>query len=184
MFNLSAPPGFRGLDADRPVFIYYRHLPHWRQAAATYFVTFRLADALPQNALHFLKRLREEWERTHPAPRSQDDWETHARDLFRREEAWLDASHGSCILREPSHANILADAILYFQDDRYLASAWVIMPNHCHLVIQPHEGWELETILQGMKGTVTRRINQRLGRAGPLWQQESYDRIVRDEEHL
>ena len=46
-FNLDPPPGFRGLDPHRPVKIYTRNLPHWRQAGASYFVTFHLADALP-----------------------------------------------------------------------------------------------------------------------------------------
>lgn len=184
MFNLSAPPGFRGLDANRPLTVYHRHLPHWRQQGATYFVTFRLADALPRETLHYLKRLLAEWERTHPAPRNNDDWEAHAHDLFRQEEAWLDAGHGSCIFREPQFATEMADAILHFQEQRYLASAWVIMPNHCHLVIQPFDDWELEAILQGMKGTVARRVNLITGGTGSLWQQESYDRIVRDEEHL
>ena len=51
MINPAPPPGFRGLNPEQPVQIYYRHLPHWRQAGATYFVTFRLADALPQEKL-------------------------------------------------------------------------------------------------------------------------------------
>ncbi len=33
MLNLETPPGFRGLDTDVPVTVYYRHLPHWRQEA-------------------------------------------------------------------------------------------------------------------------------------------------------
>ena len=57
-FNLSAPPNFRGLHPDLPVTMYHRHLPHWRQEGAIYFVTFRLADALPQDKLDYLKRLR------------------------------------------------------------------------------------------------------------------------------
>jgi len=36
-------------------------LPHWRQESVTYFVTFRLADALPQSKLRELAALREQW---------------------------------------------------------------------------------------------------------------------------
>jgi hypothetical protein len=57
-FNLTAPPHFRGLHPDLPVTAYHRHLPHWRQQGATYFVTFRLGDALPQSKLRLLKRMR------------------------------------------------------------------------------------------------------------------------------
>jgi hypothetical protein len=64
------PLGFRGLDLDRPVRRYLRHLPHWRQDGATYFVTFRLADSIPEAKLIELQNLRNHWEYTHPEPRS------------------------------------------------------------------------------------------------------------------
>ena len=54
----SAPPGFRGLDPNKRVRIYTRHLPHWRQDGATYFVTFRLADSLPEAMLIEIRNLR------------------------------------------------------------------------------------------------------------------------------
>ena len=63
MWNLPTPPGFQGLYPDMPVTIYHRHLPHWRQDGATYFVTFRLADSLPQSKLDELATLKKEWER-------------------------------------------------------------------------------------------------------------------------
>ena len=58
------------------------------------------------------------------------------------------------------------------------------MPNHCHLTIRPFTDHELEKILQGMKAASAKAVNALLGTTGSLWQQESYDRIVRDEEHL
>lgn len=183
-FNLAPPPNFCGLDPHKPVTTYHRHLPHWRQEGATYFVTFRLGDSLPQEKLNYLRRLREHWERTHPAPRSQAEWEAFARDQFRCEEAWLDEGYGACYFRNPHFAAQLEEALLHFQNERYFVSCWVVMPNHCHLLIKPFEQRSLETILQGMKGVVARRINSSLGASGSLWQDESYDRIVRDEEHL
>ncbi|MFV1965616.1 MAG: hypothetical protein ACC628_09360 [Pirellulaceae bacterium] len=93
-FNLPPPPGFRGLNPDVPVAIYCRHLPHWRQAGATYFVTFRLADALPREKLQFLKRLRREWERTHLPPRTEEDWRAYAREVTNSAERWLDEGYG------------------------------------------------------------------------------------------
>lgn len=58
MWNLSAPPEFQGLRDDLPLTVYFRHLPHWRQEGATYFVTFRLIDALPKAKLHELVSVR------------------------------------------------------------------------------------------------------------------------------
>ncbi|HUT10466.1 MAG TPA: hypothetical protein VMY42_08220, partial [Thermoguttaceae bacterium] len=77
-WNLSAPPGFQGLQDDKPVTRYIRHLPHWRRDGATYFVTFRQADSLPQSRLRELREIKEEWQRKHPPPRSQADWESLA----------------------------------------------------------------------------------------------------------
>ena len=73
-FNLPPPPGFRGLDENLPLTFYTRNLPHWRQKGATYAVTFRLNDALPQSKLQELKRHRARWEQQHPEPRSERDW--------------------------------------------------------------------------------------------------------------
>ena len=184
VFNLSPPPNFRGLDPYKPITVYHRHLPHWRQEGATYFVTFRLGDALPQEKIDYLKRLREHWELTHPAPRTKEDWESFAREAFRQEETWLDEGYGACHFRDPKLAAPLEEALLHFQDARYFISSWVIMPNHCHMVMRPLEDFQLESILQGLKGVVARRVNTLIGGSGSLWQDESYDRIVRDEEHL
>ena len=53
-----APPGFTPFDLNKSVRRYIRHLPHWRQDGTTYFVTFRLADSLPDAKLKELRTLR------------------------------------------------------------------------------------------------------------------------------
>jgi len=58
------------------------------------------------------------------------------------------------------------------------------MPNHCHLVIRPFEGHDLEDLIGAMKGVSARHIHAATGASGELWQQEFFDRIVRDGEHL
>jgi hypothetical protein len=184
MFNLPPPPGFRGLDPSRPLTVYYRNLPHWRQEGATYFVTFRLADALPQEKLLQLRSLRRQWEANHPPPHNDADWRAYARDVTRHAERWLDEGHGACVFRDPDWADILANALLRFNGRRYFTSCFAILPNHCHVVMQPFVGYALEGILQGCKGYVAHEVNRRRGQRGTLWQDESYDQAVRDEEHL
>lgn len=73
---------------------------------------------------------------------------------------------------------------MHFQEQRYYVSCYVVMPNHCHALMRPFAGWELEDVLQGLKGVVAHRVNSVIGRRGSIWQEESYDRIVRDDEHL
>jgi REP element-mobilizing transposase RayT len=54
------------------------------------------------------------------------------------------------------------------------------MPNHVHVLLTPITGFELEDILHSIKSFTATKINRILGRAGQLWQRESYDHIVRD----
>lgn len=180
----SSPPGFRGLDPDKQVDVYYRHLPHWRQDSATYFVTFRLADSLPQEKIDFLQRLRTNWEQTQPTLRSKDSWEQQAREVTKHVERWLDQGDGACHFQSRHHSDDLRQRLDHFQDERYQISCWAIMPNHCHLVIRPLGGNSLEDLVGAIKGVSARHLNSELGLEGALWEEESYDRIIRDEEHL
>jgi REP element-mobilizing transposase RayT len=184
MFNLAPPPGFHGLDPHKPVEIYTRHLPHWRQVGATYFVTFHLADALPVAKRNELVSMRRDWEHRNQPPRSEAAWTNYAKVAFRMLEEWLDAGHGKCWFRRQLYAAELRRAILHFHDNHYEVGCFVIMANHCHLVICPFGDFDLEEQVGAMKSVVANFINKSEGRRGPLWQQESYDRIVRDEEHL
>ena len=183
-FHLDPPPGFRGLDPDLPIRMYQRHLPHWRQDGATYFVTFRLADSIPQPQLDALHRWRQQWEQQHPEPRSEADWQKLAREITNQTERWLDEGYGACELAQPAVAELMQDSLGKFQDDRYLVSCFAVMPNHVHAVLKPLGQYELEDLLRTMKGYVARQTNRLLGRTGTLWEEESYDRILRDAEHL
>ncbi|MBI2480307.1 MAG: transposase [Planctomycetia bacterium] len=182
-FNLAAPPNFRGLHRDLPIRIYQRHLPHWRQDGATYFVTFRLADSIPQQQLQALKRWRQIWEKENPEPRSDAQWKMLAREITNKTEKWLDEGYGTCELRQPEVGSLMHDALLKFQDERYFISCFEIMPNHVHAAMKPLGDHELEIILKNMKGYVSRQTN-RVRRSGTLWEEESYDRIIRNEVHL
>src|SRR5207245_1325965 len=119
MWNLCPPPGFQGLHPDKPVTTYVRHLPHWRQEGATYFVTFRLGDALPQSKLDELEQVRRAWEQQHPFPRTDAQLEQLARESMRRVEKWLDQGMGSCRLQDPQAAKRIVDAMHHFDGQRY-----------------------------------------------------------------
>lgn len=183
-FNLTAPPGFRGFDKSAPIKIYYRNLPHWRQKGATYFVTFNLDDALPANKKNELAAMRREWERRFPPPRDENTWTEYAKTVFRKVEKWMDAGYGNCWFRRPEYANELHRSILHFHGERYDIGCFVIMANHCHLVMKPSDDFELEDEVGSIKNVTAIFVNKRESISGALWQQESYDRIIRDEEHL
>jgi REP element-mobilizing transposase RayT len=67
--------------------------------------------------------------------------------------------------------------------------AAIAMPDHVHLLLTPlrdNEGWifELPKILRAIKGSSSRNINKLMTRTGPLWQDESFDHVLRSAESL
>jgi REP element-mobilizing transposase RayT len=91
------------------------------------------------------------------------------------------AESGPRWLGDARIASIVADAITAGPTVRsfYKLHAWVIMPNHVHLLITPHVS--LPVIIRWLKGWTARKANQILGLTGqPFWRQESWDRWVRD----
>ena len=80
----------------------------------------------------------------------------------------------------------MAKPLHKFDGQRYELGAYVIMPNHVHALVRPLDDHvnALERILHSWKRYAARQINIQMSRSGPLWQEESFDRIVRDEEHL
>ncbi len=67
--------------------------------------------------------------------------------------------------------------------------AVVVMPDHVHLLLSPLRspgGWPypLVDILQCLKGTTAHRINKLLHQSGPVWQDESFDHVLRSDESL
>ena len=185
-WNLPPPAGFRGLRDDLPLTVYQQLLPHWRQPGATYFVTFRLADSLPQSKLHELRGIKTEWERRNPPPRTESQLDDIAREIFRRIDGWLDQGMGSCVLQEPKLAQRVVEAMHDGDGAEYELGCYVVMANHVHAVVRPLISSEsdLEDIIQRWKGRSAVEINRLRGASGTLWQRESFDRIIRDEEHL
>jgi REP element-mobilizing transposase RayT len=192
--NTQIPPiPFQSFNEHAPLRIYPGQLlPHWRQDGCTYFVTFRLADSLPRHRLEELRTLRNEafqamgvrtWEEARRRA-SADELTRLRRTLSRSLESLLDAGSGECILRDPEVAGIVSTALQHFHGAKVLTGDHVIMPNHVHALLQPLPGYALEDILRSVKGFSARQINRRLGCAGPLWQAESYDHIVRDVDAL
>jgi len=158
-----------------------RNLPHWHCEGAIYWVTFRLADSLPQSKLDQLAEEKDVWLRLHPKPWGDEQWSEYNTRFGERVETWLDAGHGSCALKRPDVRDVVKDCLMKFDGDRVRIHAAVIMPNHVHVVLEPLGAQTLSVLLKGIKGTSARFVNQRLARSGAFWMDESYDHIVRSE---
>jgi len=137
-----------------------RRLPHWDATEQPLFVTFRLPGSLP---------------------RSRDFPPIHlsSGQAFVAMDRILDRTvSGPVFLQRPEIARLvlgsLRDGQIRFH--RYELHAFVIMPNHVHLLATPHvtaRHW-----LGPLKGFTAHEANPDSGLDRPFWQAESYDHLV------
>ena len=139
------------------------YLPHFDSQDVIQFVTFRLADSLPAEALQRLK--------------NADRPETLRHEL-------LDHGYGACWLKSEPIARLVENAFFAFDGDRYRLHAWTIMPNHVHVLFAVPAGLTLSDIVASWKKFTARESNRRLGRSGPFWQADYWDYFIRNETHF
>ena len=191
-------PPFVPFDEQKKVRIYQRNLPHWRQEGVTYFVTFRLADSIPDYVKVGWEEEKRNWLKAHGitydgekgrwhaalenlTPEEQFQFQKH---FNRAVQSCVDRGLGSCVLADARcilaiQSNLFAgDGLSYHLGD------YVIMPNHVHLLLTPAPSQDLEMTLKGIKGASAVACNRLLGRTGTFWQADSYDHIVRSLEEL
>jgi REP element-mobilizing transposase RayT len=143
------------------------YLPHRDEPGLVQFVTVRLADAFPEE-------LRGEWESLLAI---EDD-----RQRQRELEAYLDKGRGECHLRRPDIARVVEDSLRFRHGFQYELRAWVIMPNHVHVVFQVMTV-PMCQLVDAWKGYTAKEVNKRLRRKGRFWQDGYWDTYMRDAEH-
>ncbi len=99
-------------------------------------------------------------------------------------DAWLDNGIGSCVLQNVRARRIVVDAFFHFDGDRYDLFAFVVMPNHVHVLFRPIFGNSVSEILHSWKSFTSKAISKEMGLAGTLWQKESFDRCIRNQAHF
>lgn len=144
------------------------YLPHFDAPNVTQFVTFMLHDSFPVTR-------RPEWETV----LKESDVSVRRRKL----EAWLDRGHGGCWMLRKDVASVVEEILLAGDGKNFQLEAWVIMPNHVHLVVNV---WDvpLSKLLNSWKGKSARAVNRILKRNGPFWGREYFDTLIRNDEHF
>lgn len=179
---VEIPPKFAGLPpvnpesqallgarASRPHKAWHErgYLPHFDAGATVQSLTFRLADSLPRAVFDDV------------AAGAADD-----ADRRRRLDAMIDEGRGACLLRVPEHARIVSAALKHFDGARYRLLAWVVMPNHVHVLIEQVEGFRLGDVVHSWKSFSAKEINRRRGSKGSVWAPDYFDRYIRDDAHF
>ena len=88
------------------------------------------------------------------------------------------------IFTDNKAADIGMDAILFGRKQQwYYLLAFVIMPDHLHLVIIPKDK-NISECMKSIKGFTAKKINEVLGREGAIWQSGFYDYILNSEDMI
>jgi putative transposase len=167
--------------------------PHWSQAGAIVFITFRTADSIPKEVLLRWEQEKGEWLRHHNLP-TDDHWSrvvptleeklrhAFAKQFNRCQEDFLDTCRGECVLKQSVLAKIVADSLMHFDGARYRMGDFVVMPNHVHLLASFGSEESMLTLCDSWMHYTAHQINMQLGRKGKFWQQEPFDHLVRSPE--
>jgi type I restriction enzyme R subunit len=145
-------------DPNEPVAFLSGDLPHWRQDGATYFVTFRLADSLPQEKLSEWTKERDQWLGQHPEPHDASTRNEYYERFPQRLQQWLDAGAGSCVLALPEVKQLVENALRHFDGERYRVDEFVVASNHVHVLVSPLGEHQLSEILHSWKSFTAHEI--------------------------
>jgi type I restriction enzyme R subunit len=176
-------------DPEAPTAFLSGDLPHWRQSGTTYFVTFRLADSLPQEKLQQWRAERDLWMQSHQEPHDEAALSQYYELFPQRLQQWLDAGTGSCALAIPAVRELVEKSLRHFDGQRYRLHEFVVAPNHVHALVSPSGERTLTEILHSWKSFTAHEI-LKLAKSGgtvpalrfgsnAVWQKESFDHIVR-----
>ncbi|MDB6006284.1 MAG: hypothetical protein JWR15_3271 [Prosthecobacter sp.] len=182
---------FRFFDPRVEIDVTQRQLPHWEQADAYYFITWRTADSIPAEVFERWHAERCIWLRDHGIDPALEDWQREVemlagqdhREFYRLFTAkWhgmLDECHGECVLKQPELSDVVAENLRHLDGEKYELEAFVVMPNHVHVLVGVPGRAGMKSLCRNWKRYSAGRINTLLEREGQFWQWESFDHVVR-----
>ncbi len=159
-------------------------LPHWQQGSVPCFVTWHLADSIPVEKLNVFKYEKHCWLEAHPKPWTEHEENDYYDRFSGKIDHYLDAGIGDCILKYKKNAELLAAALRYGDQKQYRLFAFVIMPNHVHVLFQCLGDNSISDIIGEWKSVSSHKINRANQRRGKLWQNDFWDTLIRSEKHF
>jgi REP element-mobilizing transposase RayT len=118
-------------------------------------------------------------------PDSYLDFESYQKLLLKYESLMETEDHGVKYLEEPQIAEICKNSLHFYDEKEFTLICYCIMPNHIHLVFELIEGNQgISKIMQSIKGFSARESNKILNRSGAFWNDESFDRLIRNKDEL
>jgi putative transposase len=185
-------PPLQFFDPTESFAVAERGLPHWTQAGTVCFLTWRTWDSMPVEWVERWLEERAAWLLAHNIE-PVGDWQARLHQLpsalmteFNRTfagrfESALDDCHGSCLLREPTLAAVVGEALHHLDGMAYQLTDFIVMPNHVHLLASFPDESAMLARCEAWKRFTAVRLNRALGRRGRFWQVDGFDHLVRDE---
>ncbi len=151
------------------------YLPHC-ESEKLQSITFRLCDSVPKDVIIKWKE-----ECKHASKIDNTAKEVQMRKLI---EQYEDAGLGECYLKDDRIAELVQNALLHFDGERYILLRWCIMPNHVHVLVKLDDSYSLSDVMHSWRSYTSHEANKILNRTGQFWMEEYFDRYIRDEKHL
>ncbi len=163
-------------DPNQDISIVHKRLPHWSQTSTVVFITWRTADSLPAEVLARIDKERAEHLRQFDLDANGNPGAPELENLPQIErgklqqslfELWdcqLDRGAGDCVLARPECSQLIAESLRHFDEERYLLTDFVVMPNHVHVLVAFATDDEMLVQCTSWKRFTARRINGLLGR--------------------
>ncbi len=149
------------------------YLPHFDGRDVVQFITLHLANSVP-------KKVIDRWTQE----LNSSDSKMNRLILRSRNEKYADLGYGEAPLRNHLLAEMVQETLVRDDGTKYRLSAWVVMPNHVHLLARRSGDYSLSDIMQSFKSITSHKANRLLGRSGQFWMRDYFDRYIRNQEHF
>jgi putative transposase len=143
------------------------YLPHRDEPGLVQLITFHVLDSFPSS-------LRSEWAALFEI---EDNLERR-----KKLENYLDKGKGECPLRQKPMADLVDKTFRFNHGIYYDLRAWVVMPNHVHVLFEVGSK-PMGRVIADWKEYTAREANKWLGRRGSFWAKDYWDTFMRDSEH-
>jgi REP element-mobilizing transposase RayT len=149
------------------------YLPHFDGRELPQFITLHLADSVPMKVIAA-------WKQELTSKNSAQDKMV----LQSRIERYADAGYGKAYLKDRRLAEMVQEALLGDDGKKYRLWAWVIMPNHAHILTTRFADYSMANIMQSFKSLTSHKVNKLLNRSGQFWMLDYFDRYIRNADHF
>ncbi|MBN1924961.1 MAG: transposase [Prolixibacteraceae bacterium] len=178
---------------------YRQKLPHFQQPGQWYSVTCILKGAIPKGSFEkYQLKLRSLKERLNSGNFESMEHEANVTSDYRIAQYKYRLAHEKKLhilktkisLTKTANLKALTEALKYWEGKRLTSHTWCIMPNHFHWVLTVFETDEnekpvfLQDIMHSVKLFTAHKINTNENRSGSVWEHESFETNIRNEQHF